>query len=148
MEYNMATQKLEVKCKTAVSEGQPQVETALTIEYDDDAATREFAKRGVVIAWQNMMRATGDIPESAEVKVSELAKRERGGFAMQPTAKNANRIMAKLDDAEYAAALAQLGIAQRDITRLVANRVNTVVIPAPVKSKSGPVVVTKVPTRK
>lgn len=144
-----ATEKSStVKCKTAIEKDAAQVETALTIHWDDDAALREFARRGVVIAWQNMIRATGEIPADAEVKISELAKRERGGFALAPTAKNATRIMAKLDDTQYADALRSMGVAPRDIARLVANRVNVSVIPAPVKSKSGPVTVTKVPAKK
>jgi len=110
--------------KTAIEKDGAQVVTALTIHWDDDAATREFARRGVVIAWQNMIRATGDVPTDGEVKVSELSKRERGGFAMKPTAANANRMMAKLSNDEYAAALATMGVSQRDITRLVATRVN------------------------
>ena len=137
-----------VKCKTAIEEGAAQVETSLTIHWDDDVALREFARRGVVIAWQNMIRATGDVPTDAEVKISELAKRERGGFAMKPTAANANRIMQKLDDTQYAAALVTMGVSQRDVAPLVANRVNVAVVPSPVKSKSGPVTVTKIPAKK
>ena len=132
--------------KTAIEKDGEQTVTALTIHWDDDGATREFARRGVVIAWQNMMRALGDVPTDGEVKVSELAKRERGGFAMKPTAANANRMMSKLSNDEYAAALATMGVSQRDIVRLVANRVHVTVIPG--AGKSGPVVVTKVPAKK
>lgn len=143
---NATEKSTTVKVKTAVSKDSPQVETELTIHWDDDAATREFARRGVKIAWQNEVRTIGEIPATAEVKVSELAKRERGGFALAPTAKNANRIMQKLDDTEYRAALIQMGVTPRDAERLVKSRVNVTV--APGKNKSGPVTVTKVTAKK
>ena len=133
--------------KSRVADGEPQHETALTIHWDDDTATREFARRGVVIAAQSVMRATGDIPAEFAVTVSELAKRERGGFAMKPTPQNAQRMMAKLDDVQYADALRRIpGINERDITRLVANR-KTVTV-APGADKSGPVTITKIAPKK
>ena len=132
--------------KSRVAEGEPQVETALTIHWDDDTATREFARRGVVIAAQSVMRATGDIPAEFAVTVSELAKRERGGFAMKATPQNAQRMMSKLDDTQYADALRGIGVPERDIPRLIANR-KTVTV-APGTGKSGPVTVTKVPAKK
>jgi len=132
--------------KTRVADGEPQSEVALTIHWDDDAAVREFARRGVVIAAQSVMRATGDIPAEFSVTVSELAKRERGGFAMKPTPQNAQRMMAKLDDAQYADALRGIGVNERDIPRLVTNRKAVTV--ASGAGKSGPVTVTKAAPKK
>lgn len=121
--------------KTRVEEGAPQSETKLTIHWDDAKAERAFATRGVRIAAQAMMRASGSIPAELSVTVSELAKRERGGFAMKPTAANANRLMAKLSDAEYITALTNIGISARDAQRMVANRVKveTSATKAPIK---------------
>ena len=112
-----------LKCKTRVDENSPtKVETAISVEWDDENATRMFAARGVVIAAQSIFRASGDIPAEYSVKVSELAKRERGGFTMKPTAQNAGRLMAKLSDDEYRAALVALGITAREVERMVTAR--------------------------
>jgi len=116
--------------KSRVAEGEAQVETALTIHWDDDTATREFARRGVVIAAQSVMRGTGDIPATFEVKVSELAKRERGGFAMKPTPQNAQRMMAKLTDVEYAETLAGMGMNKSEVARMIAHRAGTAKVAA------------------
>ena len=145
----MAT-AIETKCtmKTAIDKNSEPVETELTIKWDSPDAERQFATRGVKIAAQSILRALGDIPASYSVVVSELAKRERGGFAMKPTPANANRLMSKLSDADYRATLIGMGVAPRDAERIVKNRVNVTVIPAPAKSKSSPAIVTKVPARK
>lgn len=111
----------DVTCKTRVDEKSTEkVETKLTILWDDENATREFAKRGVVIAAQSIWRATGDIPASYEVRVSELAKRERGGFAMKPTPQNVMRLLGKMDDAQRVATLKELGLrSDRDIKSIL-----------------------------
>ena len=132
--------------KTKVDASSTQSETVLTIVWDDAKAEREFATRGVKIAAQSILRATGDIPAEYSVTVSELAKRERGGFAMKPTPQNAQRMMAKLDDAQYAEALNAIGVSARDVARLVASRATVAV--APGVGKIGPVVITKVPAKK
>lgn len=120
----MATnEKVEVVIKTRVEENSPQSECKLSIIFDDAKAERAFAIRAVKIAAQAMMRASGNIPAELTVSVSELSKRERGGFAMKPSAANANRLMAKLDDAQYADALAAIGIPAAAIKALVAKRV-------------------------
>lgn len=108
--------------KTRIEEGAVQSETKLSINWDDAKAERAFATRGVRIAAQAMMRASGTIPAELSVTVSELAKRERGGFAMKPTAANAQRVMLKLSDAEYAATLIGIGVAAAEVKRMVANR--------------------------
>jgi len=125
----MATEnKTTHAIKTRVQEGAEKHETALIIIWDDATAERTFASRGAIIAAQSIMRATGDIPAQYEVKISELAKRERGGFGMKPTAENAKRLLGKLPNDQYATALRELGISERDVTRMVAARVQ----PAPV----------------
>lgn len=138
--------------KTRVEEGAPQSETKLTITWDDAKAERAFATRGVRIAAQAMMRASGAIPATLEVSVSELAKRERGGFAMKPTAANAGRLMAKLSDADYIAALVNIGVSAADAKRMAANRVK---VEAPVGTaavkaakRPGPVTVVKAAAKK
>lgn len=122
--------------KARVAEGEPQAEVSLTINWDDRKAEREFARRSVVIAAQAIMRASGDIPSELTVSVSELAKRERGGFAMKPTATNAKRLMGKLSDDEYAAALAAIGINAAEVRRLVAARRTTPAMSAPVGTEA------------
>ena len=122
--------------KTRVEEGAPQSETKLTITWDDPKAERAFATRGVRIAAQAMMRASGAIPAELAVTVSELAKRERGGFSMKPTSANAKRMMDKLSDAEYSAALLSIGIADREVARMVANRVKLNVAPVGTEAKA------------
>lgn len=133
--------------KTRVEEGAEQSETKLTINWDDAKAERAFATRGVRIAAQAMMRASGSIPAELSVTVSELAKRERGGFAMKPTAANAGRLMAKLSDEEYATALSAIGIGAKEVARMVSVREK---VTAPVGTeakraarKPGPVTITK-----
>jgi len=83
-----------------------------------------------VIAAQSVMRGTGDIPATFEVKVSELAKRERGGFAMKPTPQNAQRMMAKLTDVEYAETLAGMGMNKSEVARMIAHRAGTAKVAA------------------
>lgn len=148
----MATETTLKTVKARVDENSPQAECKLTIKWDDAAAERAFATRGVVIAAQAMMRASGTIPADLTVSVSELSKRERGGFAMKPSAANANRLMAKLDDTQYADALRQIGIGEGEIKRLVAARAKlaTATPTAPVGTaakvaakKPGPVAVVK-----
>jgi len=112
----------EVSMKTSTDENSDAHETKLSIVWDSEKDARTFATRGVKIAAQAILRALGDIPAEYTVVISELAKRERGGFAMKPTPQNAQRMMAKLDDAQYAEALRGIGVNERDITRLVANR--------------------------
>jgi hypothetical protein len=126
--------------KTRISEGEQQTETKLTITWDSPKDERAFASRGVRIAAQAMMRAAGDIPAELTVSVSELAKRERGGFAAKPTPASAQRLMAKLDDVQYEAALVQCfpSLSAGDRKRLVAARTKAPV-PAPVQtSRSAP----------
>lgn len=137
-----------MKCR--VAEGEAQSEVKLTVNWDSPEAERTFATRGVKIAAQALMRASGTIPAELTVSVSELAKRERGGFAMKPTANNAQRLMGKLDDAEYSAALTAIGIAAGEVRRLVAARKSNPVMAAPVGTaakaaarKPGLVTVTK-----
>ena len=143
----MATaNETKVKMSTSPDENSESVETELTIKWDSPDAERTFATRGVKIAAQSILRALGDIPTSYTVTVSELAKRERGGFSMKPTAANANRLMAKLPDDEYRAALVSMGVAPRDVERIVKNRVHVTVMPG--KNKSGPVTITQVQKKK
>lgn len=111
-----------VTMKCRVAEGEPQSEVALTINWDDAVAERAFAIRGVKIVAQAMVRASGAIPADLTVSVSELSKRERGGFAMKPTPENAKRMMSKLDDAQYAAALTSIGIPAGTVRQLVSTR--------------------------
>ena len=115
----MATEnKTTTKCKTRLAAGGVANETALEIVWDGtDEQMRMFATRGVVIAAQSIMRATGDIPDTLTVSVAELAKRERGGFAMKATPENALRLIGKLDDAAMTTALTQLGMSKSDIAR-------------------------------
>lgn len=143
----LPSQSVETR-KCRVSEGEPQTTCAITINWDDPKAERAFATRGVVIAAQSLMRAAGDIPAELSVSVSELAKRERGGFAAKPTANNARKLMGKLDDTEYAAALRAIGINEREITRLVAARPTLPTAPVGVEAKRaaqrpGPVTTTR-----
>jgi hypothetical protein len=135
----MATQKHDsqvVTMKTRIAENEPQAETSLTIVWDDEAAARSFAIRAVKVAAQALMRAAGDIPAEFTVSVSELAKRERGGFAAKPSANNAKRMMAKLDDAEYRAALLAIGLNVREADRLVAARKVNAAMSAPVGNEA------------
>jgi len=140
--------------KTRVDENSAQSETKLVIIWDDAKAERTFASRGVRIAAQAMLRASGTIPAELTVNVSELAKRERGGFAMKPTPQNAQRLLDKLDNAQYAEALAAIGIGAGDIKRMVANRVKAaplvgVEAKRDAKKPSAPIITTpKAPTTK
>jgi hypothetical protein len=129
----MATDTTTTKLKTRTAQGEAQHETLLTINWDDAKAERAFAERGVRVAAAAIWRAAGDIPATFSVNVSELAKRERGGFAMKPSAANAQRMMSKLSNDEYAVALASIGIDKRNIERMVKARVAPT--PAPKKSK-------------
>lgn len=129
-----ASEVVTLKCR--VAEGEPQSEVRLTINWDDVKAERTFALRGVKIAAQALMRASGAIPAELTVSVSELAKRERGGFAMKPSASNAKRLMAKLSDDEYRAALLAIGINEREATRLVAARKTNEAMSAPVGTEA------------
>jgi len=140
--FIMATEnKTTTKCKTRLAAGGVANETALEIVWDGtDEQMRMFATRGVVIAAQSIMRATGDIPDTLTVSVAELAKRERGGFAMKATPENALRLIGKLDDAAMTTALTQLGMSKSDIARILANRPKsaapiTPTLPAPVVAK-------------
>ena len=132
-----AIETTTTKCKTRINEDATEkTVTELTINWDGtDEQMRMFATRGVVIAAQAIMRATGDIPATLTVSVAELAKRERGGFAMKATPENALRLIGKLDDAAMTTALLQLGMSKSDIARILANR-----------PKSAPAVVPTVPT--
>jgi len=146
---NANVTELTRKCR--VAEGEPQVEVKFHIDWDDATAERAFATRGVVIAAQSMMRASGSIPAEFAVKVSELAKRERGGFAMKPTPANAKRMIDKLSDAEYSAALLGIGINEREVARMVAVRAKLPTAPVGTVAKAAarkpsPVTVTK-PTK-
>lgn len=141
-----ASETVSIKCR--VTEGEPQSEVKLTVNWDDEKAERNFALRGVKIAAQAMMRASGSIPADLAVSVSELAKRERGGFAMKPTAANAGRLMAKLSDEQYAEALAGIGISAGEVRRMVSARAKLPAAPVGVEAKRaatkpGPVTTTK-----
>jgi len=137
-----AIETTTTKCKTRINEDATEkTVTELTINWDGtDEQMRMFATRGVVIAAQAIMRATGDIPATLTVSVAELAKRERGGFAMKATPENALRLIGKLDDAAMTTALTQLGMSKSDIARILANRPKsaapiTPTLPAPVVAK-------------
>jgi len=137
-----AIETTTTKCKTRINEDATEkTVTELTINWDGtDEQMRMFATRGVVIAAQAIMRATGDIPATLTVSVAELAKRERGGFAMKATPENALRLIGKLDDAAMTTALLQLGMNKSDIARILANRPKsaapiTPTLPAPVVAK-------------
>lgn len=115
--------QMEVKFKTRLSEDSPEkVETTMIVTFDDENATREFAKRGVVIAAQNIFRTAGEIPAQYECKVSELAKRERGGFTMKATPENAAKLLSKLSDADATVMLQSLGMDKSAIARYLASR--------------------------
>ena len=138
----MATEnKTMTKCKTRLAAGGVVNETALEIVWDGtDEQMRMFATRGVVIAAQSIMRATGDIPDTLTVSVAELAKRERGGFAMKATPENALRLLGKLDADAMTTALMQLGMGKSDIARILANRPKSTTpivptVPAPTVAK-------------
>ena len=137
-----AIETTTTKCKTRINEDATEkTVTELTINWDGtDEQMRMFATRGVVIAAQAIMRATGDIPATLTVSVAELAKRERGGFAMKATPENALRLIGKLDDAAMTTSLTQLGMSKSDIARILANRPKsappiTPTLPAPVVAK-------------
>jgi len=137
-----AIETTTTKCKTRINEDATEkTVTELTINWDGtDEQMRMFATRGVVIAAQAIMRATGDIPATLTVSVADLAKRERGGFAMKATPENALRLIGKLDDAAMTTALTQLGMSKSDIARILANRPKsaapiTPTLPAPVVAK-------------
>ena len=137
-----AIETTTTKCKTRINEDATEkTVTELTINWDGtDEQMRMFATRGVVIAAQAIMRSTGDIPATLTVSVAELAKRERGGFAMKATPENALRLIGKLDDAAMTTALTQLGMSKSDIARILANRPKsaapiTPTLPAPVVAK-------------
>jgi len=137
-----ATETTIVKCKTRVDENATEkTVTELTINWDGtDEQMRMFATRGVVIAAQSIMRSTGDIPDTLTVSVAELAKRERGGFAMKATPENALRLLGKLDVNAMTTALTQLGMGKSDIARILANRPKSTApvvptLPAPVVAK-------------
>lgn len=125
-----AITKHTVKCR--VDENSEKHECVVSIEWDDASAERTFAARGAIIAAQSIMRATGDIPATYSVKISELAKRERGGFAMKPTAENAKRLLGKLPNDEFANALRAMGVSERDVQRMLAGRVQPAATPAKV----------------
>lgn len=117
--------------KARVAEGEEQSECNITIHWDDPKAERDFARRGVVIAVQAILRASGEIPAEFSTSVSDLAKRERGGFATKPTATNAKRMISKLDDADYAKALTDIGIGAAEVRRLIAARAKAATQPTP-----------------
>jgi len=143
-----AIETTTTKCKTRINEDATEkTVTELTINWDGtDEQMRMFATRGVVIAAQAIMRATGDIPATLTVSVAELAKRERGGFAMKATPENALRLIGKLDDAAMTTALTQLGMSKSDIARILANRPKSA--PAVVPTVPTPTVAKKVVTKK
>jgi len=143
-----AIETTTTKCKTRINEDATEkTVTELTINWDGtDEQMRMFATRGVVIAAQAIMRATGDIPATLTVSVAELAKRERGGFAMKATPENALRLIGKLDDAAMTTALTQLGMSKSDIARILANRPKSA--PAVVPTVPAPTVAKKVVTKK
>lgn len=103
------------------------VKTVLTIVYDNEAATRLFARRSATIAWQQMqhsLRASDStyvVPTVAEVIISELAKRERVGFKTTPDSV-ARKINAFVSIDDYAASLRKLGVNEQEVKRLVAKK--------------------------
>ena len=132
----MANATTTHKVKTRLSENSPEkVETEITIEWDSPEAERTFATRQLGIVAQAIFRASGDIPASYHCKVSELAKRERGGFTMKATPESALRLLGKLNEADMTAALTQLGMSKSAIALILANRPKT---PAPVAVNSKP----------
>ena len=114
----MANRKIEVKCKTKLNKDDTApVESVLTIEIDDEGAADKFMARSVAIAWQSLCRAAGVIPEADTVKVSDMAKRQGGGFKATP-ASIANRVT-KMSIEDYRATLAALKLDAKTIERMV-----------------------------
>jgi len=96
----MADVQKVVKCKTKLNaDDKNPVSSELTIVFDDEKATHDFAARGAVIAWQALCRMAGVIPEAETVNISDMAKRSGGGFKATP-ASIANRVK-KMPEAEY-----------------------------------------------
>lgn len=118
-----AIDKVKYTIKTRLNKDATEKEvTEVTVIYDDPTAERMFASRGILITAQAIFRASGEIPATYEVKVSELAKRERGGFTMKATPDNALKLLGKLNDADMTVALTQLGMSRSAIAAILANR--------------------------
>ena len=119
-----------VKCRTRKSEADPVTTTTmLTITWDDDVAVREFAKRGVVIAWQSLVRAAGVIPDTDTVSIAELIKRTGGGFT--PTPERALGMLNKLSPDDYKHSLMALGLTGKILDTMCATHAAKYVAPAP-----------------
>lgn len=110
VETKLADNQMIVKCRTRINETSTEkVLTELTVTFDDDKAVREFAKRGIVIAWQALARMAGTIPTSDVVSVAELIKRSGGGgFKVTPDSVAAK--INKMPPAEYSETLLKMGI--------------------------------------
>lgn len=114
-----------VTCKTRLNKDDTNpVTSSVTIEFDDETATQKFAVRGVIVAWQSMVRDAGVIPTSDTVKVSELIKRtvERhrlvvAQFKVTPDS-IANR-MVKMSDDDFRATLEKMGLDPRVVKQIM-----------------------------
>ena len=93
------------------------INTVLTIVFDDEKATQDFAIRGAVIAWQQRCHNAGVVPESETVLISELAKRSGGGFKITPDSIAAK--VRKMPQEEYTQTLRNLGLPESEIVKLV-----------------------------
>lgn len=103
----MANEKVTIELKTRLNKDEKEGTTSkVTIELDDDAALQKFALRSAGIAWQAIARAAGVIPATDTVKLSDLAKRQGGGFKATPESL-ANRI-GKMSADDYRATLEKL----------------------------------------
>lgn len=115
--------QLAKNVNTRLTAKSDKVQTALTVIFDSEELTREFAMRGAVIAVQALWRASGKIPTSETISLTELKKRSaEAGFARKPTADSTAAAIRKLDDAAYESVLKNLGMRDADIKKLIAAR--------------------------
>ena len=108
--------------KTRLNKGGNPSVTKLTVIFDSDELTREFAMRGAVIAMQALYRDAGKIPPTDTVSLSELKKRSAERGFTKPTAESTLARMQKLDDDAYRGVLQNLGMKDAEIKKLLAAR--------------------------
>ncbi|SRR6266478_7844945 len=131
----MANTQKVVKCRTKLNaDDKNPVTSEVTVVFDEEKATQDFAARGAVIAWQALCRMAGVIPEAETVNISDLAKRSGGGFKATP-ASIANRVK-KMPEAEYRETLQSLGLDAKTIERMVKTHLANSATPAPTSTKT------------
>jgi len=75
-----------VTFKTRLARGGEATSTSAMIDFTDVTTEQmeELATRSIVIAAQAVYRTAGIVPATDTIKVSEMLKRERGGFKATP----------------------------------------------------------------